>query len=80
MHGDDFASTGELADLQWMDQALGNIFLVKTEILGPHKGLKTEVRVLSRLISWRDGHGLVSGGGGSPGEDWLHGLVDILHL
>ena len=27
-----------------------------------------------------DGHGLVSGGGGSPREDWLHGLVAILHL
>lgn len=58
VHGDDFASLGELADLRWLEVELGKIFLVTTEIPGPHTGLKREVRVLDRLAEFCDGHGL----------------------
>ena len=37
MHGDDFVSEGEKADLLWLNEELKAEFEIKTEILGPAK-------------------------------------------
>ena len=51
VHGDDFASSGELSDLRWLEGELAKTLLVKTEVLGGQACLKKEVRMLNRLIS-----------------------------
>ena len=36
----------------WLDNALGEEFSIKTEMLGPDAGEVKELRVLNRVINW----------------------------
>ena len=52
VHGDDFLSSGEDADLMWMRDALTKVSLVKTQLLGPLAHQSREIRFLNRYIRW----------------------------
>ena len=54
VHGDDFVSEWPNSELLWFDQALGENFQIKTEILGPDAGETRELRVFNRVIRWED--------------------------
>ena len=54
VHGDDFTSTGRPKDLQWLENELLKEFEMTTGRLGPGPNHKKEVRILNRVISWRE--------------------------
>ena len=54
VHGDDFTSTGKLADMKWLQKAMEDRFEIKTDILGPRTEHAKQIRVLNRVISWQD--------------------------
>ena len=54
IHGDDYVSVGQEEDLQWMKRQIEKKYELKTQVLGPSKTDKQEVRVLNRIISWKD--------------------------
>ena len=52
VHGDDYASTGDLAQLDWPRQELEKKFDVKTQVVG-HSGredVQREAKILNRVI------------------------------
>ena len=50
-HGDDFASVGSRASLQWFRKKLEGRFEIKTSVIGTGVGEVREARVLNRI--WR---------------------------
>ena len=51
VHGDDYVSTGEKGDLQWLKKKLEATFEIKTDLIGlDDNELKTEGKILNRLI------------------------------
>ena len=54
IHGDDYVSIGQDADLQWMKEQMEKKYELKTQVLGPDETDKQEVRVLNRVISWKN--------------------------
>ena len=55
VHGDDFTFAGSDADLEWALREMEKRFLVKVVgKLGGDKGDDRELRVLNRIIRWRD--------------------------
>ena len=55
VHGDDFTITGPTADLEWMDKAMGDKYDIKSEYLGPEAGMKSEIKILNRTLTWAKG-------------------------
>ena len=58
VHGDDFVSSGEARELEWMRGILEAAYPIKTTVLGGGKQHCKEARVLNRIIRWHDGVGL----------------------
>ncbi len=52
VHGDDFTSTGTPRDLKWFEMKLKEEFELVTEVLGPGRDQRQQVRILNRVISW----------------------------
>ena len=52
MHGDDFVAVGSEKDLEEVKEILLTRYELKTEVLGPGKDEKREVRILNRVIRW----------------------------
>ena len=50
MHGDDFASVGHRAALQWFLQKLESRFEIRTSVIGTGVGEVREARVLNRIL------------------------------
>ena len=58
MHGDDYASTGTLEDLKWLQTELEIRFDMKTQVIGHSgkEGVVEEARILNRIVrATRDG-------------------------
>ena len=58
MHGDDYASTGTLEDLKWLQTELEARFGMKTQVVGHSgkEGVVEEARILNRIVrATRDG-------------------------
>lgn len=53
VHGDDFAAVGPEAPLEKLRAVLSNNYKVKTEMLGGGREDAKEVRVLNRVVQWR---------------------------
>ena len=58
IHGDDFCSSGEPHDLEWLDRQLKGVFIVKTQFLGPLAKHAKQTHILNRLVSWVEGRGI----------------------
>ena len=58
VHGDDFVSSGETSDLEWLRKVLEAAYPIKTTVLGGGKQQSKEARVLNRIIRWHDEVGL----------------------
>ena len=54
VHGDDFVSEGELADLRWVDAQLHEHFQIKPEVDGADPSLAKEAKLRNRVISWSE--------------------------
>jgi len=54
IHGGDFVTIGKDEDLAWLKCGLEKHYEIKTELLGPSKNDKKQVKVLNRIISWTD--------------------------
>ena len=54
VHGDDFTVSGTDADLAWLKFHMEKEFEITSEILGPHKDQKKEIRILNRVIKWSE--------------------------
>ena len=52
VHGDDFTCSGSTADLSWLEFKMKQQYEIKSEILGPEKGQKQQVRILNRILTW----------------------------
>ena len=52
VHGDDYTSTGRIAELKWLDGQLKAKFDTKTLTMGPEDNQLKQLRVLNRIISW----------------------------
>jgi len=50
---DDFLCSGPDKELKWFLEAIGKTFEVKSEMLGPGKEEKSEVKFLGRALRWR---------------------------
>ena len=50
VHGDDYVSTGDGSQLEWMKKELEKRFEVKSKIIGPECGDEKELKVLNRII------------------------------
>ena len=50
VHGDDYLSTGLIESLKRLDEKPKGEFEVKTKILGKHKDLEKEAKVLNRVL------------------------------
>ena len=50
LHGDDFASVGNRASLQWFRERLEGRFEIKTSVIGTGVGEVQEARVLNRIL------------------------------
>ena len=58
MHGDDYVSTGMPEHLQWMKKELEKRYIVKIQVLGPGKDDCKQVKILNRIVTWHDAHGI----------------------
>ena len=58
VHGDDFVTSGEPCDLDWLKAGLSERYSIKTSVLGDGKGQCSEVRVLNRILQWHSGVGI----------------------
>ena len=54
LHGDDFASVGSRASLQWFRERLEGRFEIKTSVIGTGVGEVREARVLNRILRITD--------------------------
>ena len=54
MHGDDYVSSGYGSDLSWLEEELKKAYEIKTQRVGIGKNLKTEGKVLNRIIRATD--------------------------
>ena len=54
VHGDDYVSSGYGSDLSWLEEELKKAYEIKTQRLGIGKNLKTEGKVLNRIIRATD--------------------------
>ena len=54
IHGDDFVTSGSDGDLKWLKANLEKHYELKTEILGPDREDKKQVKILNRIVSWTD--------------------------
>ena len=52
IHGDDFVSSAQGEQLKWMKEQLEKKYEMTTEVMGPDKDQKQEVRVLNRILRW----------------------------
>ena len=52
VHGDDFVSTATGASLKWFEDMLHKSFKIKTDLIGPGKDDKKELKVLNRIIKY----------------------------
>ena len=52
VHGDDFLSVGDDADLKWFNDQLSKRFKMKTSIVGEDQKDLKEARVLNRIVRW----------------------------
>ena len=50
VHGDDFASVADIAELEWFKGKLSKRFKIKTQVIGPNNGEDKEGRILNRSI------------------------------
>ena len=57
VHGDDFTIVGPSESLRWLEQQMTRRYEIKCEMLWPkdEEGCKTEIRILNRTLSWRQG-------------------------
>ena len=58
VHGDDYASTGDLKNLKWLQTELESRFDMKTQVVGHSgkEGVVEEARILNRIVrATRDG-------------------------
>jgi hypothetical protein len=51
VHGDDYVSSGDDADLVWLESELGKAYEIKTQKLGLSKGWESQGKVLNRIVS-----------------------------
>ena len=56
VHGDDYASTGSLGDLKWLQTELEGRFDMKTQVIGHSgkEGVVGEARILNRIVRATD--------------------------
>ena len=55
VHGDDFTYLGYEEDLQWIIDKMKQTFEIKIRgILGPQPGDQKVIRILNRIVTWRD--------------------------
>ena len=54
VHGDDFVSSGRPEDLAWLRTQMETKYEITTTVLGPHDGMKREVKVLNRMLRWHE--------------------------
>ena len=52
VHGDDFMSSGERTELEWLCKSLKNKFETKMIVVGEDDDLSKEERVLNRIVRW----------------------------
>ena len=52
VHGDDFVSSGERAELDWLCKELKNMFETKMVMVGEVDDMAQEARVLNRIVRW----------------------------
>ena len=57
-HGDDYVSTGKLNSLKWMQGNLEKKYTLKTQLLGPNKEHMKEVKILNRIVTWKQHQGI----------------------
>ena len=50
VHGDDFVSSGRPEELVWLRLQMEAKYEITTSVLGPHDGMKREVKVLDRRL------------------------------
>eukprot|EP00973_Karenia_brevis_P036614 5046527-Karenia_brevis.AAC.1 len=53
VHGDDFTISAPADDLEWLRRELAKEYSIKSELLGPGKHDKKQIRVLNRVIAWK---------------------------
>ena len=58
VHGDDYVSTGQPHNLQWLKNKLETKYQVKTQILWPNKDQLQQVKILNRVIIWDNENGI----------------------
>ena len=54
VHGDDFISTGDGEDLQWLRMLFETKFEISTNVIGHEAGDDTQLKVLNRIISVKE--------------------------
>ena len=55
VHGDDFVWTTDIEDLGWLERMLNEKFDITLHIIGHDEESKTQIKVLNRFISVKDG-------------------------
>ncbi len=58
LHGDDFVSSGAVADLKWLEGVLKARYSIKTTVIGEDNKLEKEVRILNKIVRWHPGRGV----------------------
>ena len=58
VHGDDFVVSGLPTQLKWMRERLEDKYQLTVKVLGPEEGQSQEVRVLNRVLRWKDAEGV----------------------
>ena len=59
VHGDDYVSTGQPHQLQWMKIELEKIYQAKTQLLGPDSCHQQEIKTLNRIVQWKGESGII---------------------
>ena len=54
VHGDDYVSAGDGADLDWLEIELGKAYEIQTQIIGKGAGCQPEGKVLNRILRCGD--------------------------
>ena len=54
IHGDDFLSSADRADLRWLKGNLERKLDIKTTMMGPAEGEVKEMKILNRIVRWTE--------------------------
>ena len=54
VHGDDYLSSGQSEDLDWLKAGLEKEFEIQTQRVGKGEGKETEGKILNRIVRWTE--------------------------